>query len=55
MSVVEKKFTVLVTEGENRASLAVTRSLGRYGCNVIVTGERQKIWPPVPAIARPDI
>lgn len=42
MSGAEKKYTVLVTEGENRASLAVTRSLGRYGCKVIVTGEREK-------------
>jgi predicted ATP-grasp superfamily ATP-dependent carboligase len=42
MNVIEKKSTVLVTEGENRASLAVTRSLGRYGCNVMVTGELQK-------------
>lgn len=42
MSSTEKKPTILVTEGENRSSLAVTRSLGRYGCRVIVTGEREK-------------
>ena len=42
MSCAEKKCTVLVTEGENRASLAVTRSLGGYGCKVIVTGEQKK-------------
>lgn len=35
-------LTVLVTEGENRSSLAVTRSLGRYGCNVVVTGQHKK-------------
>jgi len=29
---------VLITDGENRSSLAVTRSLGRYGYNVFVTG-----------------
>ncbi|MDM8536335.1 ATP-grasp domain-containing protein [Desulfobacterales bacterium HSG17] len=29
---------VLVTDGENRSSLAVTRSLGCMGCRVIVTG-----------------
>lgn len=34
--------TVLVTDGENRSSLAVTRSLGRYGCRVVVTGQRKK-------------
>lgn len=42
MNGAEKKCTVLVTEGENKASLAVTRSLGRYGCKVIVTGERER-------------
>lgn len=31
-------MNVLVTDGENRSSLAVTRSLGRRGCNVFVTG-----------------
>lgn len=30
---------VLVTDGENRAALAVTRSLGRRGCRVLVTGK----------------
>ncbi len=34
--------TVLVTDGESRSSLAVTRSLGRYGCRVVVTGEQEK-------------
>ena len=37
-----EKLTVLVTEGENRSSLAVTRSLGRYGCIVVVTGQQTK-------------
>lgn len=37
-----KRLTVLVTDGEERSSLAVTRSLGRYGCNVIVTGRKKK-------------
>jgi len=32
------KINVLVTDGENRSALAVTRSLGRTGCNVFVTG-----------------
>jgi len=31
-------MNVLVTDGENRSALAVTRSLGRTGCNVFVTG-----------------
>lgn len=31
-------MNVLVTDGENRSALAVTRSLGRNGCNVFVTG-----------------
>jgi len=30
-------MNVLVTDGENRSALAVTRSLGRKGCRVIVT------------------
>lgn len=34
--------TVLVTDGENRSSLAVTRSLGRFGCRVIVAGLNKK-------------
>ena len=34
----EAAVTVLVTDGENRSSLAVTRSLGRYGCRVVVLG-----------------
>jgi predicted ATP-grasp superfamily ATP-dependent carboligase len=42
MSGATDKITVLVTEGENRSSLAVARSLGRYGCRVIVTGEKVK-------------
>ena len=36
-----RRLTVLVTDGENRSSLAVTRSLGRYGCRVVVTGLRK--------------
>ena len=31
-------MNILVTDGENRSALAVTRSLGRTGCNVFVTG-----------------
>lgn len=31
-------MNVLVTDGESRSALAVTRSLGRKGCRVIVTG-----------------
>jgi len=31
-------MNVLVTDGENRSSLAVTRSLGKKGCYVVVTG-----------------
>lgn len=31
-------MNVLVTDGENRSALAVTRSLGRMGCNIFVTG-----------------
>jgi predicted ATP-grasp superfamily ATP-dependent carboligase len=42
MSGTKKKLTVLVTDGENRSSLAVTRSLGRHGCKVIVTGQQKK-------------
>jgi predicted ATP-grasp superfamily ATP-dependent carboligase len=30
-------MNVLVTDGENRSSLAITRSLGKRGCNVFVT------------------
>lgn len=30
-------INVLVTDGENRSALAVTRSLGRMGCSVVVT------------------
>ena len=37
-----QRLTVLVTDGENRSSLAVTRSLGRYGCRVIVTGQQKR-------------
>lgn len=29
---------ILITDGEGRSSLAATRSLGRKGCNVLVTG-----------------
>jgi len=38
----KKRLTVLVTDGEERSSLAVTRSLGRYGCRVVVTGAQKK-------------
>lgn len=31
-------MNVLVTDGENRSTLAVTRALGRSGCNVFVSG-----------------
>jgi len=31
-------MNVLVTDGENRSALAVTRSLGRKGCSVLVAG-----------------
>jgi predicted ATP-grasp superfamily ATP-dependent carboligase len=31
-------MNVLITDGENRSALAVTRSLGRKGCRVVVTG-----------------
>jgi len=37
-----QRLTVLVTDGENRSSLAVTRSLGRFGCKVVVTGLQKK-------------
>lgn len=33
-------MNVLVTDGENRSALAVTRSLGRNGCTVLVTESR---------------
>jgi predicted ATP-grasp superfamily ATP-dependent carboligase len=32
-------MNVLVTDGDNRSALAVTRSLGRKGCNVFVAGK----------------
>ncbi|HOS28158.1 MAG TPA: ATP-grasp domain-containing protein [Deltaproteobacteria bacterium] len=35
--------SVLVTDGENRAALAVTRSLGRKGCRVVVGGRAKNI------------
>ena len=31
-------MNILVTDGENRSSLAVTRSLGRSGCRILVAG-----------------
>lgn len=34
-------MNVLVTDGENRSALAVTRSLGRSGCNVFVVGGKR--------------
>lgn len=37
MKLDSNKVTVLVTDGNNRSSLAVTRSLGRHGCRVIVS------------------
>jgi len=33
---------ILVTDGENRSSLAVTRSLGRIGCRVVVSGRYRR-------------
>jgi len=36
-------ISVLVTDGENRAALAVTRSLGRKGCRVLVGGRPKNI------------
>ncbi|MCF8026439.1 MAG: ATP-grasp domain-containing protein [Desulfobacteraceae bacterium] len=33
---------VLITDGENRSSLAVVRSLGRKGCRVVVTANRAR-------------
>jgi len=36
----EAAMNVLVTDGENRSALAVTRSLGRKGCRVVVTGTK---------------
>ncbi len=36
-------ISVLVTDGENRAALAVTRSLGRKGCRVVVGGRAKSI------------
>jgi predicted ATP-grasp superfamily ATP-dependent carboligase len=33
-----RPMNVLITDGENRSALAVTRSLGRKGCSVVVTG-----------------
>ncbi|SMC50242.1 Predicted ATP-dependent carboligase, ATP-grasp superfamily [Desulfocicer vacuolatum DSM 3385] len=39
---IEKKKTILITEGENRSSLAATRSLGRAGYRVMVTGGKRK-------------
>lgn len=35
-------MNVLVTDGENRSALAVTRSLGRRGCNVFVSGSGKR-------------
>ncbi len=37
-----KNPTVLISDGENRSSLAVTRSLGKAGCRVVVTGKKKK-------------
>ncbi len=42
MSDAGQEPTVVVTDGENRSSLAVTRSLGKMGCQVIVTGKTKK-------------
>lgn len=35
-------MNVLITDGENRSALAVTRSLGRKGCRVVVTGKEAR-------------
>ena len=32
---------ILITDGENRSALAVTRSLGRKGCRVVATGKAE--------------
>ena len=32
-------MNILITDGENRSTLAATRSLGRNGCRVVVTGQ----------------
>ncbi len=42
MSSAKKKRSVLVTDGENRSSLAVTRSLGKSGCRLVITGKKKK-------------
>jgi len=36
-------ISVLVTDGETRAALAVTRSLGRKGCRVVVGGRAKNV------------
>jgi len=33
--------TILITDGEGRSSLAATRSLGRRGCRIIITGSKR--------------
>ena len=33
---------ILITDGENRSALAATRSLGRKGCRVLVTGKTER-------------
>jgi predicted ATP-grasp superfamily ATP-dependent carboligase len=35
-------MSILVTDGENRSALAVTRSLGKKGCRVVVSGSTVK-------------
>ncbi len=35
-------MNILVTDGENRSTLAVTRSLGKKGCRVVVTGKEAR-------------
>ncbi|MFW8600786.1 ATP-grasp domain-containing protein [Desulfobacterota bacterium M19] len=42
MNNIKKKLTILVTDGENRSSLAVTRSLGKAGCRVVIAGKKKK-------------
>lgn len=38
-------ISVLVTDGENRAVLAVTRSLGKMGCKEFFLLRQLKLWP----------
>lgn len=48
-------MNVLVTDGENRSALAVTRSLGRRGCSVVVCGMAEKTLASVSRFCRRGI